>query len=155
LKVSTLGANGFAYRKAYLDKIGGQSLGLHSEACLKLIEAGYKFAVVKHCHVIHLMTTSLWSFVKRRILWARVYSHDKLPRTYRVYDPRRDWLKLLGICVSFLTLVVPTLRALKGYARYRDPAWFLHPLVGLVFTVGYGLMVLQGAFSRKATAGNV
>jgi cellulose synthase/poly-beta-1,6-N-acetylglucosamine synthase-like glycosyltransferase len=141
-KVSTLGANGFAYRKAYLDAVGGMKDSLHMEACLRLIEAGYKFAAVKGCHVVHLHG-DLWASLKRRVGWAQLYSPQNLTRSYRVYDPKTDRLRLALLTLGFLTFLVPWLRAFKGWLRYRDPAWFLHPVVGFAFVASYGSMVVR------------
>lgn len=139
----TVGFNGFAYRKKHLDAVGGVKFGLLMEASLELVRAGYKFAMVKNAHVVHLLADNLVSFVRRRVHWARVYSADNLPRTYHVFDPKRDKLKILLITLGFLTIIPALIRSFKGYLRFRDPAWFLHPLVGLVFVCSYGIMVLR------------
>ena len=139
----TVGFNGFAYRKKYLDAVGGVTFGLLMESSLQLARAGYKFAMVKNAHVVHLLADKLAPFVRRRVHWARVYSVDNLPRTYHVFDPKRDKLKIVLITLSFFTIVPALLRSFKGYLRFRDPAWFLHPLVGLVFVYSYGIMALR------------
>jgi glycosyltransferase involved in cell wall biosynthesis len=149
-EVSTLGANGFAYRKAYLDSVGGLKDSLHMEACVRLVQAGYKFAAVKGCDVVHLHG-DLWVSLKRRVGWAQLYSPQNLTRTYRVYDPKTDRLRLALLTLGFLTFLFPLLRAFKGWLRYRDPAWFLHPVVGFAFVASYGLMVVrQFAHSLKS-----
>lgn len=141
-RIPTLGANGFAIRGKLLKKFKMKN-GLHIEMCVKMIYAGYnKFAFVKNAHIIH-MQDGLYSFIKRKILWAELYSNNNVKRDYLVYNPRTDLFKLSLIVLSNITLIFPTIRAIKGYFAYRNSAWFLNPILCLIFTLSYTLMFLK------------
>ena len=148
--ISSLGANGYAFRKIYLDAVGGMKYALHMEASVRLIQAGHKFAMVKTCHVVHLLANDLGSFVRRKVHWAKVYSQPDVPKFYHVYDPRRDRLKACLIAAYFLTVILPCLRSIKGCLRFPDAAWFLHPIVGIVFVLHYGMMMVRGRWGSGA-----
>lgn len=149
-RIPTLGFNGFAFRKAHLDKIGGIKYALHMEACVQLVKAGYKFAMTKDAHIVHLLGDNLISSLRRRIRWARLYSADNLPRTYHVFHPNKDGIRISLIALYFLTVFLPLGRSVKGYLRFRDPAWFLHPWVGLAFVYTYSIMFIQSLIDKSA-----
>jgi hypothetical protein len=44
---------------------------------------------------------------------------------------------------AHVTVVFPLLRAIKGFARKPDTAWFLHPMICIAFVSGYGLHVIK------------
>jgi len=48
-----------------------------------------------------------------------------------------------GFVFYTVTLVQPTIFALRGYLKKRDSAWFLHPYICLSFLFGYGFAVVQ------------
>ena len=79
-----------------------------------------------------------------------MYSHDSVPKFYHIYDPKRDRLKAFFIALYFLSVILPFMRAAKGYSRFRDPAWFLHPLIGLVFVLNYAMMALRATRVRSS-----
>lgn len=136
-KVPTLGANGFMYRRELIAKSQYADYGTHIDLCFDLIRQGHDcFAFVKDRHVIHFIDTGLLPFVKRRLLYAHIYSEEFVPRIYSVFQ-MRDLPRLIFILVAYPTLLIPFLRAMKGYWFVRDPAWFLHPLMCAVFTAGY------------------
>jgi hypothetical protein len=96
--------------------VGGMENGAHIEACVRLIEAGYnKFVFIKDRHIVHYINIPTSSFFKRRVKWADMYSADKIRRTYRVFNPEKDLFKLIWNTVSYVTIVFPLLRAIKGF----------------------------------------
>lgn len=136
-KVPTLGANGFMCRRELIAKSQYADYGTHIDLCFDLIRQGYDcFAFVKDRHVIHFIDIGLLPFVKRRLQYAQTYSKEFVPRIYSVFQTR-DLPRLVFILVAYPTLLIPFIRALKGYWAVRDPAWFLHPLMCAVFTASY------------------
>jgi len=138
-KIPTLGANGLLIKRIFLEKTRLASSALHIDMCVELILQGCnKFAFIKDKHVIHLLDLKLHTFLKRRLLYAKMYNSENTSRIYSVFH-KRDFIKLLIIVLSNLTVVIPFLRAVKGYLIKKDMAWFLHPVVSFAFTVGYSL----------------
>jgi hypothetical protein len=66
-----------------------------------------------------------------------------------------DERKLAKFIFISLTLVKPTVDALRGFLVIRDPAWFVHPVMCVGITIAYGWGVIRSRFSgiRRNTAG--
>lgn len=143
-KIPTLGANGFLFRRKLVEKTSLTDHAAHIDICVDLIRQGYsQFAFVKDRHVIHFINVKLISFIKRRLLYAKMYSGESINRVYSVFLAR-DLPRLLYIIVFYPTFLIPAFRAVKGYLAVRDPAWFLHPIMCCLFTLSYSLH-----FARK------
>jgi len=141
--IPTLGMNGFVLRRKCLEAIGDCGNESHTDVCVRLIRAEYnKFAFAKGVTVAHFIDTPLLSFLKRRLLWASVYSSANLKREYFVFT-NDDWPRLLWIILTYPTVVFPLLRAIRGFARKPDVAWFLHPVLCFAFFVGYSYFFLK------------
>jgi glycosyltransferase involved in cell wall biosynthesis len=152
-KVPTLGANGFIYRRRLLSKTKHVHYGTHADMCLDLIQQGYdKFAFIRRGHVIHLIDIGILPLLRRRLFWADKYDPAVVPRIYKVFQ-KRDLPRLILIFFSYTTFLVPTLRAIKGYWTVRDIAWFLHPIVCFVFTIGYSYHYMK-KFIRRVFPAN-
>ena len=142
-KVPTLGANGYMIRRELIINSQYADYGTHIDLCFDLIRHGHDcFAFVKDRHVIHFIDVGLLPFVKRRLHYAQIYSEEFVPRIYSVFQAR-DLPRLVFILVAYPTLLIPFMRALKGYWSVRDPAWFLHPLMCAVFTAGYSFYFVK------------
>lgn len=147
-RIPTLGANGFLVRRKIMRKYGKYENIAHIDACVRLIKSGYnKFAFVKKNHVVHYINMSLWTFIKRRLIWAELYSSNNMTREYSVLT-KKDLFKLILIIFFYLTIVVPLFRAVIGYIKKPDPAWFLHIIVAPAFVLGYGLATLKGMLKK-------
>lgn len=140
-KIPTLGANGFAVRSTLFRKYPLKD-GLHIEMCMDFIRNGYnKFAFVRDVHIIHEINVDLFSLCRRRLHWAFLYSSSSMKRKYFVFNFPYDLIRLILIILTAITLVIPLIRAIKGFIKYRNVAWFLHPFVLLIFIVAYGLQI--------------
>lgn len=147
-KIPTIGANGFLIKREMLDNMDYKENVAHIDMCVSLIRKGYNtFAFIKNKHIIHYININLFSFLKRRLLWAKVYSADKIKREYGVFQ-KKDTTRLVLIIFANLTLILPLLRAIKGYLAVPDMAWFLHPLMCLVFTLSYGWFYIKKYLSN-------
>lgn len=148
-KIPTLGANGFLFRRKLVEKSSLAVHAAHIDICVDLIRQGYnQFAFVKDRHVIHFINVKLISFIKRRLLYAKMYSGESINRIYSVFHAK-DLPRLLYIIVFYPTFLIPTLRALKGYMAVRDPAWFLHPIMCCLFTLSYSLHFVREILSVR------
>jgi len=147
-KIPTLGANGILIKRKFIEMTSLASSALHIDMCVELILDGHnKFAFLKDRHVIHYLDLKLLTFFKRRLLYAKMYADDQTKRIYSVFH-KDDFFKLLVLVFFNLTLLIPLLRAIKGYLHKRDAAWFLHPVVSFAFTVGYSLFFVKKALMR-------
>lgn len=142
-RIPTLGANGFLIKRELLEKTSLASSALHIDMCVELILQGHNnFAFLKDRHVVHHLDLKILSFLKRRLLYANMYHSENTPRIYSVFH-KRDFMRLLILTLCNMTVLVPLLRAFKGYISQRDVAWFLHPIVSFAFTIGYSLFVVK------------
>lgn len=148
-KIPTIGANGFLVRRELIEKMDYKENAAHIDMCVSLIRKGYDtFAFVKDKHVIHYISVRLIPFLKRRLLYADTYSADKIKREYGVFH-KKDTARLILIVFTNLTVVVPFLRAIRGYIYVKDIAWFLHPMICFVFTLGYSWFYIKRFLSNS------
>lgn len=148
-KIPTLGANGFAIRNNLIKKFPLKD-SLHVEMCVRLIAGGFnKFAFVKNVHIIHDTQSNLTELLRRKLQWKNLYSNTTLKRSYFVYNPRKDLLRLVSIIFLSLTLIVPILRSIKGFFKKKEIAWFLHPIIGLIFIINYGLSTIISILTER------
>jgi hypothetical protein len=114
----------------------------HIDVNYDLVSLGFdKFAAIKDT-IIHLSGDNLFSFLKKRLRFMRIYHQDEYNlRRYRVYEPQDKW-KLLVFILYGLTFVKPLFDSSRGYLKIKDKAWFLHPLVcfTIIFVYGWGLI---------------
>ena len=85
-----------------------------------------------------------------KYLWKRFKYVDKL------YFKRRDrrWdagKKKIGILLFVLYSIspLPVFYSINSYFKYRDWAWFWHPVVCPLFTITYGVLCLKQALSFR------
>lgn len=154
-KIPTLGANGFAVRSSLFKKFLLKN-SLHIEMCMDFIRSGNnKFAFVRDAHIIHEINIDLLSLCKRRLQWAFIYSPSNIKRKYFVFNFPHDLIRLTFIILSTITIIIPLMRAIKGFVKYRDVAWFLHPFVLLVFLATYGLETIRSFIKNLYDIANI
>ena len=62
----------------------------------------------------------------------------------------------LALYILFsLTLIEPTIQAIRGYMRIKDNAWFLHPIVCLTLTWVYLYTTLSSKIDAKNNYGTL
>ncbi|MEK7095210.1 MAG: glycosyltransferase [Patescibacteria group bacterium] len=142
-KIPTIGTNGCLMRRNLVKKYADTRPGHHYpiDVMVDVIKSGHnRFGFVKNS-LIHLTgSRGLASFLKRRFKFVNEYHFaDNSKRRYSVFMPG-DEAKLLLFVLYSITLVVPTLDAIKGFKKIHDPAWFIHPLMclGICFVYGWG-----------------
>jgi glycosyltransferase involved in cell wall biosynthesis len=143
-EVPTLGANGFFIRRDILLKaLKSADDFLHIDINCDLIRMGYNTYAFTKEDIIHLTGSGLMSFLKKRYVYMRDY-YLKGPekRRFKMYS-KRDRFKLFKYIVFSVTLFVPFWDSLKGNAKIRDAAWFLHPAMCLALLGVYSWAVLQ------------
>jgi glycosyltransferase involved in cell wall biosynthesis len=149
-EIPTLGANGYIVRRKILMKNSGADPDhfFHIDVNVDLIKNGFNtYAFVKE-DILHLTGyASVWSFLKRRILFMRQYhmgssglSAQSL-RRYSVYEPGDIW-KLAWFVFISLTGIIPLFDSIRGYRKIRDSAWFLHPFLCWCIVILYSWVVI-------------
>ena len=147
-EIPTLGANGFLFR-GYLNK-GCQYMerGLHIDMCADLILNGHnKFSFYKCGEIVHLIGVSWPQFIRRRLAFRSMYSPEVTARIYSIFHAS-ELLMLIMVTLKSVTLILPLTRAVRGFWVVRDPAWFIHPIVLLVFIFAYGMHVVKSFLKR-------
>lgn len=141
--IPTIGTNGCLMRRTLVSKLADVRPGHHYpiDVMVDVIMAGHtRFAFVKNS-LIHLTgSRGVIEFLKRRLKFVEQYHFaDTKKRRYSVYMPG-DEAKLFLFVLYSVTLVRPTLDAIKGFIKIHDPAWFIHPLMclGICFVYGWG-----------------
>lgn len=139
----TVGCNGVVYRKDYLTQFAKSSPQdfLHIDVFVDVIRNGYTAFAVVDAEVFHDTAVDLISLLRKRILFLRnYYLSSSIKRRYLIYDSSKvkDTMKLLLFALYTLTIVKPLYDSFRGYLIIRDIAWFLHPIVCLVYLFSYG-----------------
>ena len=144
-EIPTLGANGFLIKRRLLNQARvDEKHFFHIDVNCDLIKKGHrKYAVVKN-DIIHDSGEGFVEFfLKRKRYMEDLYLRDLSRRRYLLYDKKKDQKKILAYVFYSLTLVLPTIFAVRGYLKRRDPAWFLHPIVCWLIMMIYALSVIN------------
>lgn len=155
-RIPPLGCNGFFIKKvpfleSALPRREDVNTFNHSDAAYLLIAKGYNtFGFVKNSVVHKTSDGSILSWVRKRIESTECLYYRKIPRKYKVYDPRNKWdnLNLLKYIIYTLTIVKPLYDSLRGFSRKRDIAWFMHPLMCFVMFYTYGYVTIKQIIKR-------
>lgn len=140
----TVGCNGVVYRKDLLIKYAKSTPKdfLHIDVFADLVEKGFnKFAVVNN-DLFHDTSSDLITLLRKRLLFlSNYYLQEKIKRRYLIYNPHlfSDNIKLFLFVLYTLTLVKPFYDSTKGFLKVRDIAWFMHPVICVVFLLSYGI----------------
>lgn len=148
--LSTVGANGFLIKREFLEKAKTKLDDFfHIDVNFDLVSQGYnKYVVVKN-DIIHASGENFWKFFKKRKKYMKnLYLQDFSKRRYLIYNPKKDKAKIILYSIYSLTLVLPAIKALRGYLRIKDLAWFLHPIVCFLIFWIYFLAVIKNKFFK-------
>lgn len=147
----TIGANGFLVRRAILMMHAKISPGMYfdMDVNVDLIIKGHDtFAFVKDS-ILHLTGYgSIWSFLKRRMLFIGQYQRgrdktsDKPVRRYGILSTKDIFRLGLSILIC-ATIIIPLIDSLRGFRKIRDIAWFLHPLLSFSFVGLYSWVIIK------------
>ena len=142
-KFPTLGANGFLYKISDYRGSRYARKALHIDMCFEAnLRSSRGFCVVLNETINHEISIPLFKFLKRRITFAKLYKYEPGVRNYEIYNSET---RLRCILFAFYSLImVPhLLRSIKGFSHKPDWAWFLHPLICLAYSLGYGHLFLE------------
>ncbi len=138
----TLGDNGHMVRRKPFQRVVRDPYHyLHTDAFIELLSLGYRTYGVVNNSIIHYTGTSIMEFIRRRALYKKLYyDNSRHTRRYYIFNIRsqRDRLNLAKFILYSLTIVEPLMESIRGFISVRDIAWFLHPIMCLSMTLGYG-----------------
>jgi hypothetical protein len=139
----TLGTNGhMVLRKVLLKAVIDPYKYLHTDAFALILSLGFDhYGVVKNS-IIHVSGDSIINLILRRAAYKRWhYDRNRNTRYYLVYNPAslRDNLNVVRFVISSLLIFPTCIESIWWYLHKRDPAWFLHPIVCYLITLGYSL----------------
>lgn len=160
-RLPALGGNGAVLKRNILKKAkSSPNYFFHIDIHVDLAKKGYtSYAFVKDT-IIHLTNNNFIPFLRRRRYFIEKYHFvDHTKRRYSIYDPRFDQMALIGFILYSATLILPTIDASRGYSRFPDLAWFLHPLMCLGILLVYGITTVKEGVKNvflagKTSAGN-
>lgn len=138
-----LGSNGFLVRRDALLRTQYRPF-VHSDVAGDLAEQGHRFARVR-LGVVHHYASGLGGYARKARRRAR-RSVTGEPTQRRGFRPKRA--RVLATAVSSVTLVLPALRAARGYRRRPDHAWALYPVLHLITTLAYASETLRSRVWR-------
>lgn len=154
----TVGANGFIVRTKTIHEVTkNPKLFSHIDSCVDMLENGHSCFAFVDTAIWHKTGEQLGNFFyKRRKYALSLYFKKMQMRRYHLYNPQTDRLRLALFVFFSLTLVEPTIRAIRGYRMIRDFAWFLHPFICFAMTINYvyTLILFQTFLWKKNTKAN-
>ncbi len=139
-----MGSNGFLVRREALLGTRFEPDFVHSDCVGDLAEQRYRFARVRQGIVHHYaedLSTYRAKAARRAQRWATGVPHQR--RGYRPGTARA----LAQVAFS-ASLLGPAALALRGFARHRDPAWALYPLLSAITVLAYARARLRVLIGR-------
>ena len=129
----TVGCNGFLIKRELLNKAKiDPKFFFHIDVNLDLVNQGFnKYVVVKN-DVWHSAGENVCHFLKKRLKYMEtLYIRDFSKRRYFIYShkDKKANIRIIAFSLYAVTLILPTLTAIRGFLRVPDIAWFLHPII--------------------------
>ncbi len=148
----TLGSNGSVIRK---NVINFKSLSadnfFHTDILYDLLDEGKNTYARVNTMFVHDTGSTFAEQIARRYKYMSIHHLKMLSaRRYKIFDSQKisDWLKLIKFIFITLTLVIPTIDAIKGYIKSKDSAWFMHPIYCFIYCFSYGYAVTRHSIDR-------
>ena len=139
--IPTLGDNGFFIKRGLITQSRLDSY-YHIDVCEDLRRLGhYRYARLESSIWHRTGDCSILNFFRRRARFGTQHAFNTDRRWHLVGF--KDALRLLLFVVSAATLVYPTIRAIKGYLKVRDSAWFLAPMMELLTLLTYAYLTIR------------
>lgn len=138
----TLGDNGHMVRRNIITKVSKKKyMYLHTDAFADLLKMGYATYAAVNNSIIHYAGGDILGNLKRRLGFKEKYTYKNIRRTYLVFNPnsKEDRINLLKFILYSLTLIQPLIFSIRGYNRYSELAWFLHPVVCFGTAIAYSV----------------
>lgn len=133
----TVGCNGFLIKKRELLKSNWKNGNyFHIDVVYDLTNDGPIKGAIVNQSLWHKTSSNFTKFIKKRFFYFDTYSNTNFEkRRYFVFSlkNKQDVKNLILYTLASLTLIYPTIQALRGYIAIRDNAWFIHPFFCFIF----------------------
>lgn len=143
----TLGDNGHMFLTRAIKKVvRDPKTFLHTDAFSELLALGYNTFGIVNNSIIHTQKSNIIDLIKRRIeAKEEFYDQNRGKRKYMVFnwDSYQDRINLTKYIIFSFTFIIPLIESVRGYARIRDRAWFLHPLISFAMVIAYAISEIK------------
>ena len=146
--VPSLGDNGFFWKSSRIKATDLDHYYPMDNAVEVIANGGRNLCRITLPYIWHRTSDNLISFLIKRYKYARDLYCDRGNRRWRMLDTREDYWKLFLFTIFTITLVQPTLVAIRGYSRIRDFSWFWHPVVCFGFLITYSILAIRNLFKH-------
>lgn len=149
-KVPVVGANGFLWRKDFIKQIGKHIPKFEEVNYVSLMMKGGRYKYLKHKKVgiYHYYSDSVGNYVKKRLKIGRKFLERKSHRQ-PTWTDRVGFGEFLRSAFYNVSIVGPTVEALREYKISRQRAWFLHPLFSFLTVAVYFYTILELPFRKS------
>jgi hypothetical protein len=144
--VPTVGSQGYLTRKSLLKKVSHWPYLFHMDANVELIRLGHRRYVLLKEAVGHDHCATAGAFLKKCRRNLDLFFKWRHLRHYTWEAPKGSFFLTV---LSMVTLLRPTLHALRGFASRPDAAWFLHPLFSFLVPAMYTLQTLAHKLKER------
>ena len=152
-KMPTIGANGFLIRRSELRLLGTQDYLVDIDILSEILAKDPEKLIAKvNTGIVHVFAGGIRSFlIKQR---RRISDYRQAVNSYgRSYDWRgMGFTRVLLFSICCIVVVPLLVQSLLGYARKRDPSWFMHPVFCIVtfWIYAYGVLVGHKVVDRSS-----
>ncbi len=138
-----IGANGFLYRKKFIDIIGYGSKFEEVNFVAKLVNKGYVYyAVPKSVGIYHHYVSSLSGYIKKRIKIGNKFMNRKMQGQATWVDQSNNKHFFSAVFYN-ITLIGPVIESISQMKKTKNIAWLWHPIISFVTVVVYGIIFLK------------
>lgn len=141
--IPTVGTNGCIMRRKIIFEHADIRPNHHYpiDVMTDVIKKGFTtFAFTKNSLIHETGSRGLVSFLRRRLQFMTSYHFEDLKkRRYSVYMPGDHW-KVVKFSIYAVTFIKPVYDSIRGFIKYPDIAWILHPIMcfGIFCVYTYG-----------------
>lgn len=150
-KIPTIGTNGCLMRRELVIKNADVRPEYHYpiDVMVDVIKNGHnQFGFIKKS-LVHLTNYGgFWPYLRRRLKFIEEYHFQHAAkRRYSVFMPGDEW-QLAKYVFYSLTIIKPTLDAVKGYLVINDIAWFINPFLCFATTIIYSCVTIKNSAAK-------
>ncbi len=148
-RVPVIGANGFLWRKKFIEDINKHIPKFEEVNYVSnmLQEGHYKYAKHKKVGTYHYYSDSVGDYIKKRLKIGRKFLERKSHRQPTWID-RVGFGEFLRSVFYNVSIIGPTMEALREYKESRQRAWFLHPFFSFLTVAVYVYTTLEEFFRK-------
>lgn len=139
------GGNCFIYRRSTLDAIGGYTQDTDNIYEIAIKGFVYPCIYIPDAYTWHHATSSVWDFLKKKMLWGKNPSSKKFKWIPEDFSGR---CRLAANVICNFTVVLNVYIGIKNAIRDGESAWLLHPYMAFATTMIYGINFVKSAIRK-------